>query len=77
MFLVYSCLICLVSVVVNRVSFKGAQSHFFQLFLKLFEILVSKDVPYFSHNTHEKCYGQKVFPWEDSSENVTSYGNHN
>ena len=27
--------------------------------------------------THEKLYGQKVFPWEDSSENVTSYGNHN
>ena len=29
--------------------------------------------------THEKFYGQKVFPWKDSSENVTSYGigNHN
>ena len=26
---------------------------------------------------HEKCHDQKVFPWEDSSENVTSYGNHN
>ena len=25
--------------------------------------------------THEKFDGQKVFPWEDSSENVTSYGN--
>ena len=33
-----------------------------------------------SHNfliMHKKFYGQKVFPWEDSSENVTSYGNHN
>ena len=27
--------------------------------------------------TYEQFYGQKVFPWEDSSENVTSYGNHN
>ena len=27
--------------------------------------------------THKKFYGQKVFPWEDSSENVTSYGIHN
>ena len=26
--------------------------------------------------THEKFYGQKVFSWEDSSEHVTSYGNH-
>ena len=27
--------------------------------------------------TNEKFYGQKVFPWEDRSENMTSYGNHN
>ena len=27
--------------------------------------------------THEKCYGQKRFLWEDSYGNVTSYGNHN
>ena len=27
--------------------------------------------------THEKFYGQKVFPWKDSSENVTRYRNHN
>ena len=27
--------------------------------------------------THKKFYGQKIFPWEDSSENVSSYGNHN
>ena len=26
---------------------------------------------------HEKFYGWKIFPWEDSIENVTSYGNHN
>ena len=25
--------------------------------------------------TLKKFYGQKVFPWEGSSENVTSYGN--
>ena len=27
--------------------------------------------------THQKFYGRNVFPWEDSIENVTSYGNHN
>ena len=27
--------------------------------------------------THKKFYDQKVFPREDSSENVTCYGNHN
>ena len=27
--------------------------------------------------THKKFYGQNVFPWEDSIENVTTYGNHN
>ena len=36
---------------------------FFQLFLKLFKILVSKDVPYFSFITHKKFCGPKVFPF--------------
>ena len=27
--------------------------------------------------TYKKFYAQNVFPLEDSSENVTSYGNHN
>ena len=27
--------------------------------------------------THKKFYGLNVFPLEDTSENVTSYGNHN
>ena len=44
----------------------------FKLHLKLFAILVS-EVPYF-FISHQKCYGQKVFPRGDSSENVTSYG---
>ena len=33
---------------------------------------MSEDVQY-CFNTPDKFYGQKIFPGEDSSENVTSY----
>ena len=38
----------------------GGQSYFFQLFLKLFEILVSKDVLYFSHYSQEILWPQGI-----------------
>ena len=53
---------------------KGAKSYFFNFFLNFLKFWYQK-MSHIFLITREKFYDQKVFPWEDSIENVTSYGN--
>ena len=51
-------------------KFKGAQSYFFNFFSNFLRFWYQK-MSHIFLITHGKSYGQKVFTWNDSVENVT------